>query len=134
MDIVELFRYQNAEKTYELGKEGRDGLWCHSAWNDGRNFSAADSDRTLSFDRLWALLLTTEIDRNYNMKYIVRAIYGGDLRSEGRYNVYIAAPLSSVKMQTKHLFEVQGRHWRSFISSLEEWAERNNIQLVHDRV
>jgi len=133
MAIVELFPYQNADFTYELGKEGRNGLFCHIFKNDG-NLSYADSLRTLTFDRLWALMLTTEIDRNYDMKYIVRAIYGGGLRSVGRYDVYMPAPLSSVKMQTKELFEVQGRHWHVFISTMEAWAARNNIQLVHDRV
>ena len=133
MEFVELFSYANTDFTYELGKEGRNGLFCQIFKNDS-NLLHADPLRTLTFDRLWALMLTTEIDRNYDMKNIVRAIYGGGLRSVGRYDVYTAAPLSSVKMQTKLLFEVEGRHWHSFISSLEEWCVRNNFQLVHDHV
>jgi len=133
MEFVELFSYANTDFTYELGKEGRNGLFCH-IFRNNNNLIYADALRTLTFDRLWALMLTTEIKRCNNRKYLVRAIYGGGMRIVGSDDMYMPAPLSSVKMQTTELFEVQGRDWDVFISAIEAWAARNNIQLVHDRV
>ena len=125
------FRYLNADKTYELCKEGRDGLKCHVVWNDNRN----DSGSTLTFDRVWGLLLTTETDTlRETTTYMLKVIYGGGVHREELRNEYLAAPMSSVKMKTRFVFAVQADGWHDFILSLEEWASRFNIQLVHDYV
>jgi hypothetical protein len=125
------FRYHDADRTYELCKKGRDGLECHVARTDNRNASG----QTLTFDRVWGLLLTTEKDRRRGtIDYMLKVIYGGGLNREGLRNEYIAAPMSSVKMKTRFVLEVQADEWPDFILSLEEWASRFNIQLVHDYV
>ncbi len=128
------FRYHKENKTYELCKEGRDGLRCHVV--SDRN----PLGQSLTFDRVWGLLLTTETDRHYDTTFLLKAIYGMGVRSEGlrgvsnMSNMYIPAPMSSVKMRTKFLWEVQASDWDSFVPSLEEWAARCNVQLVHDYV
>jgi hypothetical protein len=45
------FRYQNEDKTYELCKEGRDGLKCHVS--SDRN----PSGQTMTFDRVCVFVL-----------------------------------------------------------------------------
>ena len=133
MSMSSSFRYHNADKTYELCKEGSDGLKCRVVWNDNRN----PSGQTVTFDRVWGLLLTTETDRlNGTIDYMLKVIYGGGVHREGLRNEYLAAPMSSVKMKTSFLFffAVQADGLHDFILSLEEWASRFNIQLVHDYV
>jgi hypothetical protein len=123
------FRYRTADTTYELCKEGRDGLKCHAV-NDHRMTASS-----LTFDRVWGLLLTAEKDRfRGTTHYMLKVIYGGGVKREGLRNEYLAAPMSSVKMQTRLVFAVQADGWHDFIVSLEEWASRFNIQLVHDYV
>jgi hypothetical protein len=131
------FRYHNdnENKTYTLCKEGSDGLRCHVVMNPLRHrFTLGGHSRT--FDRVWGLLLTTETDRHLNTTFLLKAIYGMGLRLEGPrpwlHNTYIPAPMSSVKMRTKFLWEVQASDWPLFVPSLEEWAARCNVQLVHD--
>ena len=129
MSMSSYFRYHNADKTYELCKEGRDGLKCHVVWNDNRN----DSGSTLTFDRVWGLLLTTETDRlNGTINYMLKVIYGGGVHREELRNEYLAAPMSSAKMQTRFVYSVPADRLESFIPGLEAWAIRFNMQLVHD--
>ena len=131
MSMSSCFRHHKAERTYELCKEGRDGLKCHACWNDNRN----DSGSTMTFDRMWGLLLTTEPDRlDGTINYMLKVIYGGGVKAEGMRNEYLAAPMSSVKMQTRFLFAVEADRWHDFILALEAWARRFDIQLVHDYV
>jgi hypothetical protein len=121
------FCYLNAGKTYELCKEGRDGLKCHVS-SDGN-----PSGQTMTFDRVWGLLLTTETDRlNGTIDYKLKVIYGGGVHCDGPRNEYLAVPMSSAKMQTRFVCWVPADRLQSFIPALEAWAIRFNMQLVHD--
>jgi hypothetical protein len=35
-------------------------------------------------------------------------------------------------MKTEYLFRVQADRWADFVGSLEAWAKRNDIPVVHD--
>jgi hypothetical protein len=139
MDTVpsSCFCYVHAGKTYELCKEGRDGLRCHVV--SERN----PSGQTMTFDRVWGLLLTAAADRRTgDIDYKLKVIYGGGVHreglhaSEGLRNEYLAAPMSSAKMQTRLqtrlVCSVPADRLQSFIAGLEAWAVRFNMQLVHD--
>jgi hypothetical protein len=124
------FCYQKQDKTYELSKAGRDGLKCHAVSEHN------PEGQILTFDRVWGLLLTSEEDRyRASRSYSLKVIYGGGVKREGLlHNEYIAAPMSDVKMQTRFVLAVPEDAWHDFVRSLEEWAARCNIQLVHDYV
>jgi hypothetical protein len=128
MSMSSNFRYHNEDKTYELCKEGRDGLRCHVV--SERN----PLGQSLTFDRVWGLLLTSERDRYASRWYSLKVIYGGGVRREDLVNEYIAAPMSSVKMKTRFVLRVEEDGCHDFVLSLEEWAARCNMQLVHDYV
>ncbi len=121
------FRYVNADKTYELCKEGRDGLRCHFSSDSN------PSGQTMTFDRVWGLLLTAAGDRRTgDIDYMLKVIYGGGVHRDGPRNEYLAAPMSSAKMQTRFVYSVPADRLQSFIAGLEAWAIRFNMQLVHD--
>ena len=130
MSMRSNFRYHNADKTYELCKEGRDGLKCHAVSEH------SPLGQILTFDRVWGLLLTSETDRYLaRTRYSLKVIYGGGVKREGLLtNEYLAAPMSSVKMKTRFVLAVEEDGWHDFVLSLEEWAVRCNMQLVHDYV
>jgi hypothetical protein len=124
------FSLPQPDKTYELCKESRDGLKCHAVSEH------SPLGQILTFDRVWGLLLTSETDRYLaRTRYSLKVFYGGGVKREGLLtNEYLAAPMSSVKMKTRFVFAVQADGWHDFVLSLEEWASRFNIQLVHDYV
>jgi hypothetical protein len=129
MSMSSHFRYHSENKTYELCKEGRDGLRCRVV--SERN----PLGQSLTFDRVWGLLLTSETERYAtSRRYSLKVIYGGGVRREDWVNEYIAAPMSSVKMKTRFVLRVEEDGWHDFVLSLEEWAARCNMQLVHDDV
>ena len=129
------FRYQSGHQSNELCKDGS-GL---KFWKQLlRPFIPDPEGHTMTFDRVWALLLTAEKDtRRGTTQHLLKVIYGGGMsgcvnRQTGERNQYLCAPFSSVKMKTEYLFRVEADRWADFVESLEEWAAHNEIAVVHD--
>jgi hypothetical protein len=148
------FEYRGGNMTYWLRKVDSNGL---ELW---RESDLTDVGKKLTYERVWALMLTEEAHSRDHRLYLVKVIYSGILHIEtinggnSQIETIGLEPISnedvngpeppvgpndfdvpthsSGNMQTHRLFGVKAQDWEQFVTVLKEWAAQNFINLVYD--